>query len=93
MCNVHQRVDKDAYGVQTKSTQQQESPSHPDPFRLFDVNAAARMLGVTPKTVYRRVEAGLMPHRRLFGHRSIRFTSEDIMGSLTRRASRAEILG
>ena len=90
---MHPQVDKHAYLVQTKSTQEQESPSQPDPVRLFDVNAAARMLGVTPKTVYRRVEAGLMPHRRLFGDRSIRFTLEDIMGSLTRRASRAEILG
>ena len=93
MCDVHSKVDMHAYRVQTQSTQQKESPSQPDPVRLFDVNAAARMLGVTPKTVYRRVESGLMPHRRLFGHRSIRFTSEDIMGSLTRHASRAEILG
>ena len=60
--------------------------------QIYTVKQAAKLLKVSEKTIYRRVEAGLMPHRR-FGTRLIRFTREDILGSMQRRASRAEILG
>ena len=56
---------------------------------LIDVKEAARLLKVTAKTIYRRVEQGQMPHRR-FGPRRIRFTKDDILGSLARRVSREE---
>ena len=67
----------------------QKKPSHHE---LLDVKEAAQLLRVTEKTIYRRVQAGLMPHRR-FGPRLIRFTRKDILGAMTRRASLAEILG
>jgi len=63
----------------------------PTESEILDVKEAARLLRVTEKTIYRRVEGGLMPYRR-FGPRLIRFTREDILGSMTRTATRAEIL-
>lgn len=81
-------VDMPALGMNPK-------PSlGPDSFvpDLIDVKEAARLLKVTEKTIYRRIENGQMPHRR-FGPRLIRFTRDDILGSLARRASRSEILG
>ena len=74
--------------METKTSQFQQTPTQSE---ILDVKGAARLLSVTEKTIYRRVQAGLMPYRR-FGPRLIRFTKEDILGSMTRRATRAEIL-
>jgi excisionase family DNA binding protein len=66
-------------------------PQNQNESEILDVKGVAHLLRVTEKTVYRRVKAGLMPHRK-FGPRLIRFTREDVLGSMVRRSSRAEIL-
>jgi excisionase family DNA binding protein len=75
--------------MEENTTPVQTNPTY---YEILDVRGAAKLLKVTEKTIYRRVQAGLMPYRR-FGPRLIRFTREDLLGSMTRRATRAEILG
>lgn len=58
---------------------------------MLRVAEAAELLGVNPKTVYRKVDDGSLPHYR-FGN-TIFLKVDEIIGSMKRVAAREEILG
>ena len=48
--------------------------------RYLSTEEAATMLGVSPRTLRRRVQEGLIPRPRHYGHLSVSFKYEDIEG-------------
>lgn len=48
------------------------------PHRLMSAAEVAALLGVSRRTVERATVAGVLPHRRIGGERSARYTLDDI---------------
>ena len=46
--------------------------------RYLSTEEAATMLGISPRTLRRRVQEGLIPHPRHDGHREVCYRCEDI---------------
>lgn len=61
--------------------------------RLMSAAEVADLLGVSRRTVERATVAGVLPHRRIGGERSARYTLEDINDYVNaiRRVGRAKL--
>lgn len=53
--------------------------------RYLSTEEAARMIGVSPRTLRRRVKDGLLPPPRHYGHWEVSFKYEDIEDYISRK--------
>ena len=55
--------------------------------RYLSTDEAARMVGVSPRTLRRRVEEGLIPPPKHYGHHEVSYKYEDIEAYISRISS------
>lgn len=55
--------------------------------RYLSTDEAARMVGVSPRTLRRRVEEGLIPPPKHYGHHEVSYKYEDIEAYIAKNSS------
>ena len=55
--------------------------------RYLSTDEAARMLGISPRTLRRRVEEGLLPPPKHYGHWEVSYKREDIEEYINKNSS------
>ena len=55
--------------------------------RYLSTDEAARMVGVSPRTLRRRVEEGLIPPPKHYGHHEVSYKYEDIEAYIAKSSS------